>query len=155
MTFENDRYVLTEEELYREVVAVRSAGLLDILTEELAMDASLTMGVNGLPAIDLICNGRNYRLAYLPVGPADNGNFVLMIRTTIEASAEEAANFMNCAAFNTGATFAFAIPLPGEANVELRASIPEQGELNTEFYYEYVLNMFFDNETELKDLLAE
>jgi hypothetical protein len=155
MTFENDRYVFSEDEVYTELVAARSAGLLSILTDRLAMDADLTMGVNGLPAIDLTYNKQKYRLAYYPVGDTDTDNFILMIRSSVKASEEDAANLMDSATFNIGATFAFAIPLAGESNIELRASIPEQGGLNTEYFYEHVLNMFFDNESELKALLAE
>lgn len=155
---ENETIEFSEDELYEAAVYVMTNGLLDILTEDLEEDAHLTMGSNGLPAIDAIIDGISCRISYFPVGDAGTDKFILMIRAAVLSGGDDAdqtARMLACENYNVASVFGTAVFIPADGSVEYRVSVPERGGVATPEDYRFVLEMMKESVNELNELLED
>lgn len=155
---ENEVIEITEDELYEAAVYARTNGLLDIISEDLKEDAHLTLGANGLPAIDAVIGGQSCRISYFPVGDTDTDRFILMIRVQVlpgDEDADHTARMFTCESFNVASVFGTAVFIPSDGSVEYRVSVAESGGLSDSSHYRFVFDMMIDSVNELNELSEE
>lgn len=155
---ENEVIEFTEEELYAAAINGRTNGLLDILTEELGEEASLSLGANGFPCIDAVIEGNSCKISYFPVGNTDTDRFLLIIRTTVlsgDDNEDHTDRLFACESYNVGSTYGTAVFIPTDGTVEFRVSIPEMGGMRERSYYRFMLDMLIMGVDELKELLED
>lgn len=146
-----DTITFTDNELYMAMVMPRLNSLLDILTEELSMDADLSIGAGQIPYIIARREDRYFTITYFPTENLDEDRYVLMIRTTIEDEGDPSKVMYDCETFNAGSFFGFAVYLLSEDEMEYRVTIPEEDAIPDGSFYHHVFSLI---DTSIKDLLA-
>ncbi|MCR5451696.1 MAG: hypothetical protein K6F00_03600 [Lachnospiraceae bacterium] len=151
----DEEVFVSEDELITSAVTPLTYSLANILVRVFKTDdVNVTVGANGLPAIDVFYQNYAIKFSFFPTGETDAFDmFVLMIRAGVKMEDETNA-ILACESFNTASLFGYGVYV-GDGYCELRASVPHEGRIYDENYYNRLMEMFVYSLEELNSTLNE
>ena len=156
-TTENEVMEFTEEDIYMAALQTRLRGMEAVL-KRLFEDVSIEymLGENGLPFIRFTYEEDSIDVSYLIAGDVDEDRYILVIRSTVYIPDEkDDGNILTCEAFNMGSPFGFAVYDPTDGSIELRAQIPEIGDVSETKVYDHIFDLFIYSMGELRENASE
>ncbi|MCR5099399.1 MAG: hypothetical protein K6B14_10710 [Lachnospiraceae bacterium] len=143
----------TEEDFYRGAVVPRVNSLFYILEDILpGADVDQQIGDNGLPFVRVSIDDEVIDLKYFAVGEPDEGRYILLLQSTVfEFENDDKGYVMECAGFNFGSAFGYAVYDPVNMTVELRAQTPEAEGILPRAHYENLIALFLYGISELRN----
>ena len=143
----------SSDDFYRGAVVPRVGSLFYILEKILpGADVDQQIGDNNLPFIRVSIDDEVIDLKYFAVGEPGDGRYILIMQSTVfEFDEDDKGYLMECAGFNFGSPFGYAVYDPVAHTIELRAQMPEADGMLPDSHYENMIALFLYGINELRN----